>query len=80
MFAEPAGATAYAGLISARDTGLVNQSDSVVVIATGSGLKDVSGAMRGVAASGAAPITVAPSLEALTTTLKPPTKHERGNE
>ncbi len=80
VFAEPAGAAAYAGLIAARDSGLVDHNDSVVIIATGNGLKDIASAMRAVSASGAAPLTVAPSLDALTRVLVPPTKHQRGNE
>ncbi len=80
VFAEPAGAAAYAGLVSARDSGLVGPGDSVVVIATGNGLKDIGGAMRGVAAAGATPLRVAPSLDALTEILVPPHKHERGTE
>ena len=80
VFAEPAGAAAYAGLVSARDSGIVGPEDAVVVIATGSGLKDIGGAMRGVAATGAKPLSVAPSLDELTTVLVPPHKHQRGNE
>jgi len=46
VFAEPAGAAAYAGLVQAVDTGLVNADETVVVINTGSGLKDVNAAIQ----------------------------------
>lgn len=61
IFAEPAGATAYAGLVRACSGGLVKKDDPVLVLNTGSGLKDVSAAMRAVAA---API-IEPTLTAL---------------
>jgi len=48
VFAEPAGATAYAGLVKAVERGLVGADERVVVLNTGSGLKDVAGAMKGV--------------------------------
>ena len=48
IFAEPAGATSYAGLIKAVEQGLVQPDDPVVVINTGSGLKDVRAAMQAV--------------------------------
>ena len=46
VFAEPAGATAYAGLLQALQDGLVQAHETVVVINTGSGLKDVPAAIR----------------------------------
>ena len=48
--------------------------------AAANGLKDIGGAMRGVAATGAAPLSVAPSLDELTQILVPPRKHKRGTE
>lgn len=45
VFAEPAGATAYAGLVAAVSQGLVTADETVVVINTGSGLKDVAAVM-----------------------------------
>jgi len=65
VFAEPAGAAAYAGLIAAADRGLVGSDDRVVILATGSGLKDVASAMKAVAAVGTEPMRVDPNLEAL---------------
>jgi threonine synthase len=44
VFAEPAGATAYAGLQRAASTGLVGPDETIVVINTGSGLKDIKAA------------------------------------
>ena len=46
VFAEPAAAAAYAGLLQAVDRGLVSAEERVVVLATGSGLKDVATAMK----------------------------------
>jgi threonine synthase len=47
-FAEPAAAAAYAGLVEALDQGLVQRDEHVVVLSTGSGLKDVASVMRAV--------------------------------
>ncbi|MBN2565305.1 MAG: threonine synthase [Candidatus Eisenbacteria bacterium] len=46
VFAEPAGATAYAGLTKWVSEGRVDQDETVVVLMTGSGLKDTRSAMR----------------------------------
>jgi threonine synthase len=48
VFAEPAAAAAYAGLVRAAEEGLVAATDRVVVLATGSGLKDIASAARAV--------------------------------
>ena len=48
VFAEPAAAAAYAGLVKAVDDGLVGSDERVVVLSTGSGLKDVASAMKAV--------------------------------
>ena len=48
VFAEPAAAAAYAGLVRAVEQGLVGPDDRVVVLATGSGLKDVASVMKAV--------------------------------
>jgi len=48
IFAEPAGATSYAGLVKALNQGLILEHDPVLVLNTGSGLKDVSAARRAV--------------------------------
>jgi threonine synthase len=62
VFAEPAAAAAYAGLVRAVEKGLVAPTDRVVVLATGSGLKDVASAMKAVQAQ---PMVVEPTLAAV---------------
>lgn len=47
VFGEPACACAAAGLFAAVERGLVGKDERVVVLVTGSGLKDVEGAMKG---------------------------------
>ncbi|HMX18519.1 MAG TPA: threonine synthase [Anaerolineales bacterium] len=61
VFAEPAGATAYAGLVKATSLGVVGSDDPILVMNTGSGLKDVRAAMQAVQS---API-IEPTLEAV---------------
>ena len=63
VFAEPAGATAYAGLVKAVELGLVSADERIVVINTGNGLKDVASAMTAVKLVGTEPYNVKPSLE-----------------
>jgi threonine synthase len=53
IFSEPAGATSLAGLKHALAEGLVGADDPVLVLNTGSGLKDVKAAMQ---AAGEAPV------------------------
>lgn len=48
IFAEPAGAAAYAGLKKAVQTGLIEKNARVTGIITGNGLKDISSAMKSV--------------------------------
>jgi len=61
IFAEPAGATAYAGMLKALSQGLIGPEDPILVINTGSGLKDTRAAMQAVKK---APV-IEPTLEAL---------------
>jgi len=61
IFAEPAGAAAYAGLVKAVAQGVVGPDDPVLVLNTGSGLKDTRAAMLAVRE---APV-IAPTLAAL---------------
>jgi threonine synthase len=61
IFAEPAGATAYAGVVQAVKQGIIHADDPVLVLNTGSGLKDVHAAMQAVTE---APV-IEPTLEAV---------------
>jgi threonine synthase len=62
VFAEPAAAAAYAGLIKAMEEDLVTPDERAVVLATGSGLKDVASVMKAVENE---PPVVPPRLEAV---------------
>jgi len=66
VFAEPAGATAYAGLVKLTHQGRIDPGERIVVLVTGNGLKDIDGAMR---ATASAPVPLAPTVEALKTTV-----------
>lgn len=44
VFAEPTGAAAFAGVLKAREEGLISSDEKVLHIVTGNGLKDVKGA------------------------------------
>ena len=59
--AEPAGAAAFAGLRKALESGLITEGNPVLVLNTGSGLKDVAAARK---AAGEAPV-IEPTLAAL---------------
>ncbi len=61
VFAEPAAAAGLAGLHAALEQRLVNREERVVLLVTGSGLKDVAAASRAVRR----PAPVQPSLEAV---------------
>ncbi len=65
VFAEPAGAAAYAGLVKAVDKRLVSADEKIVVLNTGNGLKDVAGAMQAVDLVGTTPFRVKPDLAAI---------------
>lgn len=47
VFAEPSGAAGLAGLVAARDAGLVASSEAVAVLVTGHGLKDPGSVLDG---------------------------------
>jgi threonine synthase len=66
VFAEPAGAASYAGLVKAVSLGTVAAHERVVVLVTGNGLKDVSSAMQSVGH----PSVVAPDLGAVEAALE----------
>lgn len=61
VFSEPAAAAAYAGLLRAVEQGLVRSEDCTVLLATGSGLKDVASAARAVGQAA----VIEPSLDAV---------------
>lgn len=61
VFAEPAGAAALAGLHTALESHVVGRDERVVLLVTGSGLKDVPAALRAVRK----PRMVAPNLDAV---------------
>ena len=65
VFAEPAGAAAYAGLIKAVNAGQVANDERIVILNTGSGLKDVASAMQAVQSAGTRPFEVNPDLNNL---------------
>ncbi|MCK4914990.1 MAG: pyridoxal-phosphate dependent enzyme, partial [Candidatus Eisenbacteria sp.] len=66
IFAEPAGATAFAGLTKAVGAGAVASDETVVVLMTGSGLKDTDSAMR----AAGQPIPVGTSLSDVESALR----------
>jgi threonine synthase len=70
VFGEPAGAAAWAGARAARSEGLIGEEDTVAILNTGSGLKDVPSVMRGVEAAGTTPLRVAPDIDALEAALQ----------
>jgi threonine synthase len=65
IFAEPAGAAAFAGLFALVERGEIRPDEQVVVVNTGNGLKDIRAAAR-VAGS---PQRVTPSLDSVRSVL-----------
>ena len=65
VFAEPAGATAFAGLLKAINEGLVSLDERIVVLNTGNGLKDIASAMKAVNLAGTQPYYIEPALAEL---------------
>jgi threonine synthase len=61
VFAEPAGATGYAGLAKAIRENLVDHDENIVVVVTGNGLKDIHAAVK---AAGKASL-IEPNLDAI---------------
>jgi threonine synthase len=59
VFAEPSAAASLAGLDVALEAGLVERSELVVLLVTGTGLKDVPAAARAVER----PAAITPTLE-----------------
>ncbi len=67
VFAEPAAGAAVAGLLKTARNGQIGADESVVVVITGNGLKDVNSAIQ----AAGQPQIIEPSLDALKTALKP---------
>lgn len=66
VFAEPAAAAAYAGVKRAANAGIINGAESVCIISTGNGLKDVARARESVRGG----IRVAPNRAAVESALR----------
>ncbi len=66
IFAEPAGATAFAGVLKALGTKKISKKDKVVAIVTGNGLKDTESAVK----AGGKPIIIEPNIQAVKKALK----------
>lgn len=66
VFAEPAGAACLAGLIAAQKKGYINPGESVVIISTGNGLKDIANAQS----AAPPPIQALPSVKELEDNLR----------
>ena len=60
VFAEPAGAAGFAGLVRLADQGRLQADGTYVAIVTGNGLKDIEGVMSAV---GQAPVDVPPDVD-----------------
>jgi len=63
VYPEPAAAAAFAGLRLAAARGLVGPEDRVVVVSTGSGLKDARATLTATRRAGIEPLSVAPDLD-----------------
>ncbi len=73
VFAEPAAATALAGLKLASERKLVGKDETVALMITGSGLKDINSAVKAAGSAGFEPVLVEPgeaSLAAVEKSLK----------
>ncbi len=70
VFAEPAAAAAWAGFEGAVQSGLATAKDRVVVLSTGSGLKDVPAALKAVSLAGLEPRHVSSDPATLEETLE----------
>lgn len=59
IFSEPAGATGLAGLIEALKMGVISHDESVTIISTGNGLKDIDGGRK----AAGEPISLTPEIQ-----------------
>lgn len=62
IFSEPAGATAFAGILKSHRAGTLDSASSVVALVTGAGLKDIDGAARACTSQA---VSLEPHVEAL---------------
>jgi len=65
IFAEPAGSTAFAGMVKVLKEGKISKGDKIVVLVTGNGLKDVESAKK----AGGEVLVIDPNLEAVKETM-----------
>ncbi len=75
VFAEPAGAAPLAGLRRALEDGIIRADARVVILATGSGLKDIAGAMKSVGAG----YEIEPTMDAVERVMEEIGGHAPGN-
>ncbi len=61
VFAEPGGAAAFAGFVKLRESGAIQSDESVALVITGNGLKDINTARRSVGE----PLRLKPELDEL---------------
>jgi len=66
VFAEPAGAAPLAGMVKAISTGLVARDERVVILVTGSGLKDIRATLQAVGK----PKRIKPDIKSVKTVLQ----------
>ena len=66
IFAEPAGSTAFAGMLKCLQEGTISKKDKIAVLVTGNGLKDVESAKK----AGGKALIIDPYLEAVKENLK----------
>lgn len=66
IFAEPAGSTAFAGMVKALEEGKISRKEKVVVLVTGNGLKDVESAKK----AGGEVLVINPNLKAVKEAMK----------
>ncbi len=66
VFAEPAAATAVAGIAVARQRGILNSTSDIVAVISGNGLKDIAGALKAVGN----PYDIEPSIDNVTRILE----------
>ncbi|MBT8371761.1 MAG: threonine synthase [Deltaproteobacteria bacterium] len=64
VFSEPAGAAAYAGLVKALNQGCVASNETMVVLNTGNGLKDIASALDAVKRTDTRPYHVSADMDA----------------